>query len=186
MPSDSKLRPPFLAGLFLIFSLGFGFIWWARHTAPTTTQIAAAKNKVAKVSWRKSIGAGPIRSSAKLDLDPEKNVYPDEPPPAEVYQGLIKNFSESLEQMRRATSNELVDRAIRYCQTREEWKTREKAFLSIASQWEKMDDATRTEKLSEIAEILNYGTAAVRDALAELQHDSTVLPTEPHAFPKAK
>jgi len=180
--SDSKLRPPFLAWLVLIFSLGFGFIWWARHTAPSTTPVNAAKNKLVKVSWRKSIGAGPIRSSAKLDLDPEKNVYPDEPPPAEVYQGLIKNFSESLEQMRRATSNELVDRAIRYCQTREEWKTREKAFLSIASQWEKMDDATRTEKLSEIAEILNYGTAAVRDALAELKNDFS----ESAAIPKAK
>jgi hypothetical protein len=180
--SDSKLRPPFLAWLFLFFSLGFGFIWWARHTAPSTTPVNAAKNKLVKVSWRKSIGAGPIRSSSKLNLDPDKNVYPDEPAPTEIYHDLLKNFGENMDQMRSAYSEDLVKRAIEYCRTRQEWKTREDTFISIASQWGKMDDATRTEKLSDITEILNFGTAAVRDALAELKPDST----DSKAIPKAK
>jgi hypothetical protein len=190
MPSprdnSTATRPHFIAWLFLVITLGFAFVWWARHSTTPLANTPKATSALRKVSLRNSIGKGPIRSSSKLNLDPDKNVYPNEPPPGEIYQDLLKHFTAELEQLKQTHSTALLDRAVEFCKTRKEWKNREDSFLKIAIGWEKMDDETRAQHLPEVEETLNYATAAIRDALAEIKSDPTTDPLKTKTFKAGK
>ncbi len=163
---DNPRQPSFWAWFGLVAVLALSFIWWARHqTTIVSAPTAPAGSK--KFSLRKLRGQGPVRSSSKLNLDPEHNVYPDEPPPTEVYQDLLKGFVTEVEQMKTQVGETNFNQVIEITKRRKEWQERETRFLEIARGWEKMDDDTRAQNLPEVAETLNWGVAAIRDAIQE-------------------